>query len=92
MLRRQCGNQLRAERARETTKLIAIIDDDDTMQDSLRDLMDAAGNKFRCDPRQRMKLDCYHPGPLDFAGFRPLTRCVLCVKLLNRSHGGPRTT
>jgi hypothetical protein len=37
MLRRQCGNQLRAERARETTKLIAIIDDDDTMQDSLRD-------------------------------------------------------
>jgi FixJ family two-component response regulator len=48
MLRRQCGNQLRAERARETTKLIAIIDDDDTMQDSLRDLMDAAGLVARC--------------------------------------------
>ena len=41
MLRRQCGNQLRAERARETSKLIAIIDDDEAMQDSLRDLMEA---------------------------------------------------
>jgi hypothetical protein len=50
------------------------------------------GNKFLWDPRQRMKLDCYDPGLLDFAGFRPLTCCVLCVKLLNRSHGGPRTT
>jgi FixJ family two-component response regulator len=48
MLRRQCGNQLRAERARETTKLIAIIDDNDAMQDSLRDLMDAAGLVARC--------------------------------------------
>src|SRR6266481_8785651 len=48
MLRRQCGNQLRAERARETSKLIAIIDDDDAMQDSLRDLMEAAGLVARC--------------------------------------------
>jgi FixJ family two-component response regulator len=43
MLRRQWGNQLQVEEARETTKLIAIIDDDDAMQDSLRDLMEAAG-------------------------------------------------
>ena len=48
MLRRQCGNQLRAERTRETSKLIAIIDDDDAMQDSLRDLMEAAGLVARC--------------------------------------------
>ncbi len=48
MLRRQCGNQLRAERARETSKLIAIIDDDEAMQDSLRDLMEAAGLVARC--------------------------------------------
>lgn len=48
MLRRQCGNQLRAERARETSKLIAIIDDDDAMQDSLRDLREAAGLVARC--------------------------------------------
>ena len=48
MLRRQCGNQLRTERARETPKLIAIIDDDDAMQDSLRDLMEAAGLVARC--------------------------------------------
>ena len=48
MLRRQCGNQLRAERAREMTKLIAIIDDDDAMQDSLQDLMEAAGLVARC--------------------------------------------
>jgi hypothetical protein len=47
---------------------------------------------WRGTPRQHMKLDCYNPGPLDFAGLRPPTRCVLCVKLLNRSHGGPRTT
>jgi hypothetical protein len=40
------------------------------------------------DARQRMKLDRYHPHPLDFAGFRLPTRCA---KLLNRSHGGPRT-
>ena len=43
MLRSQCGNQPQAERTREMTKLIAIIDDDDAMQDSLRDLMEAAG-------------------------------------------------
>jgi len=43
MLQRQCGNQLRAERTPETSKLIAIIDDDEAMQDSLRDLMEAAG-------------------------------------------------
>jgi len=48
MLRRQCGNQVRAERARETTELIAIIDDDDAMQDSLRDLMKAAGLVAQC--------------------------------------------
>ena len=48
MLQRQCGNQLRAERARETAKLIAIIDDDEAMQDSLRDLMEAAGLVARC--------------------------------------------
>ena len=48
MLQRQCGNQLRAERARETSKLIAIIDDDEAMQDSLRDLMEAAGLVARC--------------------------------------------
>ncbi len=48
MLQRQCGNQLRAERARETSELIAIIDDDEAMQDSLRDLMEAAGLVARC--------------------------------------------
>ena len=48
MLRRQCGNQLRAERSRKTSKLIAIIDDDDAMQDSLRDLMESAGLVARC--------------------------------------------
>jgi two-component system response regulator FixJ len=48
MLRRQCGNQVRAERTRERTKLIAIIDDDDAMQDSLHDLMEAAGLVARC--------------------------------------------
>src|SRR5258708_18150680 len=48
MLRKQYGNQLRAERVREMTKLIAIIDDDDAMQDSLRDLMEAAGLVARC--------------------------------------------
>ena len=40
--------KLRAERARETSKLIAIIDDDEAMQDSLRDLMEAAGLVARC--------------------------------------------
>jgi two-component system, LuxR family, response regulator FixJ len=48
MLQRQCGTQLRAERARETSELIAIIDDDEAMQDSLRDLMEAAGLVARC--------------------------------------------
>jgi FixJ family two-component response regulator len=48
MFQRQCGNQLRAERSRETSKLIAIIDDDDAMRDSLRDLMEAAGLVARC--------------------------------------------
>jgi FixJ family two-component response regulator len=48
MLRRQCGNQQRAEPTRETSKLIAILDDDDAMQDSLRDLMEAAGLVARC--------------------------------------------
>ena len=43
MLRRQCGNQLRAERDHEMTKLIAIIDDDEAMLDAVRDLMEAAG-------------------------------------------------
>jgi FixJ family two-component response regulator len=48
MLRRQGDNQLRAEPARETSKSIAIIDDDDAMQESLRDLMEAAGLVARC--------------------------------------------
>jgi FixJ family two-component response regulator len=48
MLWKQCGNQLRAERASETTKLIAIVDDDEAMQDSLHDLMEAAGLVARC--------------------------------------------
>src|ERR1700747_738296 len=45
MLQRECGNQLRAG---ETSKLIAIIDDDEVMRDSLRDLMEAAGLVARC--------------------------------------------
>ena len=32
----------------QKSKLIAIIDDDDAMQDSLRDLMEAAGLVARC--------------------------------------------
>ena len=32
----------------QTSKLIAIIDDDEAMQDSLRDLMEAAGLAARC--------------------------------------------
>jgi two-component system, LuxR family, response regulator FixJ len=40
MLWRQWGNQLQVEEARETTKLIAIIDDDDAME--------AAGLVARC--------------------------------------------
>ena len=45
MLPRECGNQLRAG---ETSKLIAIIDDDEAMRDSLRDLMEASGLVARC--------------------------------------------
>jgi FixJ family two-component response regulator len=48
MFRRQCGDPLRAERAGETSKVIAIIDDNEAMQDSLRDLMEAAGLVARC--------------------------------------------
>jgi FixJ family two-component response regulator len=32
----------------QTSKLIAVIDDDDAMQDSLRDLLEAAGLSARC--------------------------------------------
>jgi FixJ family two-component response regulator len=32
----------------QTSKLIAIVDDDEAMQDSLRDLMEAAGLAARC--------------------------------------------
>ena len=45
---RPCENQLRVQQAHEVTKLIAIIDDDEAMQDSLRDLMEAAGLVARC--------------------------------------------
>jgi len=48
MLRREGGSQVRAERVRDANKLIAIIDDDEAMQDSLRDLMEAAGLVARC--------------------------------------------
>lgn len=48
MLRRQDDSQLRAEPAREKSRSIAIIDDDDAMQESLRDLMEAAGLVARC--------------------------------------------
>ena len=48
MPRKQCDDELRVERSREMSKLIAIIDDDDAMQDSLRDLMEAAGLVTRC--------------------------------------------
>ena len=48
MFRSQCSNQPRAERSREMTKLIAIIDDDEAMQDSLRDLMESGGLVARC--------------------------------------------
>jgi FixJ family two-component response regulator len=48
MLRRPCGNHLRTERTHDTSKLIAIIDDDDAMQESLRDLMEAAGLVAQC--------------------------------------------
>lgn len=48
MPRRQCRNQLRPERVRETSKFVAIIDDDDAMQESLRDLIEAAGLVAQC--------------------------------------------
>jgi two-component system, LuxR family, response regulator FixJ len=48
MPRRQCRNQLRPERVRETSKLVAIIDDDNAMQESLRDLIEAAGLVAQC--------------------------------------------
>ena len=48
MLRRRCGNQLHAERTPESPKVIAIVDDDEAMQDSLRDLMEAAGLAAQC--------------------------------------------
>jgi two-component system, LuxR family, response regulator FixJ len=48
MLQSRCANPLQAESVREMTKLIAIIDDDEAMQDSLRDLMEAAGLVARC--------------------------------------------
>jgi FixJ family two-component response regulator len=48
MLQRQCGNQPRPERDRETSRLIAIIDDDEAMQVSLRDLIEAAGLVAEC--------------------------------------------
>jgi FixJ family two-component response regulator len=48
MRRRQCGNQLQAEQARETSKLIAIIDDDESMQASMQDLIESAGLVARC--------------------------------------------
>jgi FixJ family two-component response regulator len=47
-MRQRQSNQLPDERAREMSKLIAIIDDDEGMQDSLRDLMEAAGLVARC--------------------------------------------
>ena len=48
MFRSQSSNQRRTERSREMTKLIAIIDDDEAMRDSLGDLMEAAGLVARC--------------------------------------------
>ena len=62
MLQRQCGNQLRAERTRETSRLIAIIDDDEAMQDSLRDLMEAAGLLARCfgSAEEFLESDSHH--------------------------------
>ena len=46
--RRPGDTRIERSRARETSRLIAIIDDDDAMQDSLRDLMEAAGLVARC--------------------------------------------
>jgi len=46
--RRPGDTRIERSRARETSRFIAIIDDDDAMQDSLRDLMEAAGLVARC--------------------------------------------
>jgi FixJ family two-component response regulator len=62
MLQEPSGNQLRAERPRETSKLIAIIDDDDAMRDSLRDLMESAGLVARCfeSAEEFLESDLHH--------------------------------
>jgi FixJ family two-component response regulator len=62
MLQKPCGNQPRAERPRETSKLIAIIDDDAAMRDSLRDLMEAAGLVARCfeSAEEFLESDLHH--------------------------------
>lgn len=44
----QSGDKLQAEQSREMSKLVAIIDDDDAIQDSLRDLLETAGLVARC--------------------------------------------
>ena len=46
--RRPGATRIERSRTRETSKLIAIIDDDDAMRDSLRDLMESAGLVARC--------------------------------------------
>src|ERR1700758_681889 len=45
-----------------TSKLIAIIDDDEAMQDSLRDLMEAAGLVARCfgSAEEFLESDLHH--------------------------------
>lgn len=45
-----------------TSKLIAIIDDDDAMQDSLRDFMEAAGLVARCfgSAEEFLESDLHH--------------------------------
>lgn len=46
----------------QMSKLIAIIDDDDAMQDSLRDLMEAAGLVARCfgSAEEFLESDLHH--------------------------------
>ena len=48
MLQKHGGNQPQAERTPETFRVIAIVDDDDAVRDSLRDLMESAGLVARC--------------------------------------------
>ena len=48
MLRRRSGNPTAGGANSRNAKLIAIIDDDEAMQDALRDLMEAAGLVARC--------------------------------------------